>query len=48
VEEANEVREMTRKLLEKSGFREYFNPETGEGYGAEEFTWGTLYLDMVD
>jgi len=48
VEEANEIRELTRKLLEKSGFREYFNPETGEGCGAEEFTWGALYLDMVD
>jgi len=47
-EEADEIKELTRKLLEKSGFREYFNPETGEGYGAEEFTWGTLYLDMVD
>ena len=47
-EEANEIREMSRKLLEHSGFREYFNPETGEGYGAKEFTWGALVLDMVD
>ncbi len=47
-EEANEIRTLSRALLEKSGFREYFNPETGEGYGAEEFTWGSLILDMVD
>jgi glycogen debranching enzyme len=47
-EEANEIKEASYKLLEKSGFREYFNPETGEGYGAESFTWGALILDMVD
>jgi glycogen debranching enzyme len=47
-EEANEIRDMSKKLLEKSDFREYFNPETGEGYGAEDFTWGTLVLDMRD
>jgi hypothetical protein len=47
-EEASEIRTLSRSLLEKSGFREYFNPETGEGYGAEEFTWGSLILDMQD
>lgn len=47
-EEAGEIRELSRKLLETSGFREYFNPETGEGCGAEGFTWGALILDMVD
>jgi glycogen debranching enzyme len=47
-EEAREIRDSSRKLLEHSGFREYFNPETGEGYGAHDFTWGTLILDMVD
>jgi glycogen debranching enzyme len=47
-EEASEIRALSRRLLEKSGFREYFNPETGEGYGAEEFTWGALILDMTD
>lgn len=47
-EEAREIRDASRALLEHSGFREYFNPETGEGYGAEEFTWGALILDMVD
>jgi hypothetical protein len=35
-------------LLEQNGFREYFNPETGTPYGAKEFTWGTLTLDMID
>lgn len=47
-EEASEIRETSYMLLQKSGFREYFNPETGEGYGARDFTWGALVLDMVD
>lgn len=46
--EAGWVRDKSIALLEKSGFREYFNPETGEGYGAHEFTWGALVLDMLD
>lgn len=46
-EEAEWLRERSVALLEKSGFREYFNPETGEGYGAKDFTWGTLVLDMI-
>ena len=36
-----------RKLLEKSGFREYYNPFTGEGYGAKDFTWAGLVTDMI-
>jgi glycogen debranching enzyme len=46
--EAAQVREKSIALLQKSGFRECFNPETGEGQGAEQFTWGALVLDMVD
>jgi glycogen debranching enzyme len=46
--EADWIRERSEALLERSGFREYFNPETGKGYGAHNFTWGTLVLDMDD
>lgn len=35
-------------LLERHGFREYFNPETGQAYGAKNFTWGALTLDMLE
>lgn len=35
------------KLIDKSGFREYYNPFNGEGYGAEDFTWAGLILDMM-
>ncbi len=45
--EAKEVADASFKLLKKSGFREWFNPDTGEGLGAKEFTWGGLVLDMI-
>lgn len=48
IEEAHLIREKSFALLEHSGFREYFDPETGEGYGAHDFTWGALVLDMID
>lgn len=46
VDIAKDVKKSTIDLLEKSGFREYFNPTTGEGYGAKDFTWGCLVIDM--
>lgn len=45
---ANEIRKSSENLIQKSGFREQFNPLTGEGQGAENFTWGGLIVDMVD
>lgn len=44
--EAQKIAEATQKLIEKSGFREQFNPLTGEGQGAQNFTWGALVVDM--
>ena len=46
IAEAALIRQKSLALLEKSGFRECFNPETGEGQGAQGFTWGALVLDM--
>ena len=39
---------VTRSLeaVEKSGFREYYHPYTGEGLGARDFGWTTLVLDL--
>ncbi|MBI2019787.1 hypothetical protein HYS95_03975 [Candidatus Daviesbacteria bacterium] len=45
-EEAEEIKRSSLELIDKSGFREYFNPLTGEGLGAKNFTWGGLALDM--
>ncbi|MBI2017609.1 hypothetical protein HYS92_01015 [Candidatus Daviesbacteria bacterium] len=43
---AKQIKQSSINLIEKSGFREYFNPITGEGLGAKNFTWGGLVLDM--
>jgi len=43
---AKQIKKSSTALLEKSGFREYFNPLTGQGLGAKNFTWGGLVLDM--
>ncbi|MDE1975158.1 MAG: hypothetical protein KGI49_01465 [Patescibacteria group bacterium] len=47
-EQAARVLDSTVALLDKSGFREYFHPDTGAGLGAENFTWGTLVVDMMN
>lgn len=44
--EAAIIKKRTETLLEKSGFREHYNGETGEGFGAHNFTWGGLSLAM--
>lgn len=45
---AQKILEISRGLIEKNGFREHFNPLTGKGLGAKDFTWGTLVLDMEE
>ncbi len=42
--------EATKKMLlmiEKEGFREYYNPETGKGYRRENFGWSGLIIDLL-
>ena len=46
--EAKYLLDCSIKLLEKSGFREQYNPLTGEGLGARNFTWGGLIVDMLE
>lgn len=47
VEEANKLLETVKKLIAKSGFREYYHPFVGDGYGAKDFTWSGLVVDMM-
>ena len=35
------------ELMKRSGVREYYNPLTGEGHGAMDFSWSTILLDLV-
>jgi glycogen debranching enzyme len=43
---ARTLKKKTTELITQSGFREFYNAQTGEGYGAHDFTWGGLVLDM--
>lgn len=45
-DEANLIAQKSAELIQKSGFREYFNPLTGKGGGAHNFGWSTLAVDM--
>jgi hypothetical protein len=45
---AREIEDSTVDLVERSGFREYFDPFTGEGYGSQDFSWtAALLIDML-
>lgn len=44
---ASRLAERTFELVEQSGFREYFNPLTGEGCGSHSHSWTALVLDML-
>lgn len=47
-EEAAKIADDSLKLIQLSGFREQYDPLTGEGYGARGFTWPGLILDMLE
>ena len=44
---AHRIEDRSVELVERAGFREYYNPHTGEGHGAEGFSWSALVLDMI-
>ena len=35
------------ELVERHGFREYYNPLNGEGLAARRFGWSTLLVDLL-
>ena len=43
---ADEIVTTSHRLIESGGFREYYNPYSGEPYGARDFGWSTIVLDM--
>lgn len=45
---ADHITERSVALVEQSGFREYYDPRTGEGNGAPDFGWTAIVLDMVE
>jgi glycogen debranching enzyme len=44
---AAELSERTLAMVARGSFREFFDPLTGEGYGAVSFGWTTLVLDLL-
>ncbi|MDF9798397.1 glycogen debranching enzyme [Catalinimonas alkaloidigena] len=46
--EAQHLVKSIKKLVGKSGFREYYHPFNGEGNGAHDFTWAGLVVDMIN
>lgn len=46
--EADFIAQKSLEMVERYGFREFYNPETGEGYRRENFGWSTLVLDMLE
>jgi hypothetical protein len=45
---AAELRASMLGLVRKSGFREYFHPFGGQGYGASGFAWtAALVIDVL-
>lgn len=44
---ADELAARTLDMVGRSGFREYYSPFSGIGYGAPNFGWTTLILDFM-
>ena len=41
------IEDRSGRLVEEHGFREYYNPLTGEGAGAHDFSWTGIVVDML-
>ncbi len=45
---AEDIRNSSIEMVQKSGFYEYFNPHTGEGLGSNSFAWSAaLIIDLL-
>jgi glycogen debranching enzyme len=44
---ASELAKRTVQMVGESGMREFFNPYTAQGYGAVDFGWTALVLDLI-
>lgn len=44
---ADKIVDKMVEMIEKWGYREYYNPETGQGYRRENFGWSTLIVDLL-
>jgi glycogen debranching enzyme len=48
LEEARALTRQTLELVDRNGFWEYYDPDTGTGLGSEKFSWtAALVLDLL-
>lgn len=47
VDLARTIEDKSAELIEKAGFREYYDPYDGGGFGAHAFSWTALVLNML-
>ncbi len=48
IEKCEEIKQSLFQLAEESGFREYYDPFTGDGHGAGDFSWSAaLIIDLL-
>ena len=45
---ARRIEDSTATMIERWGFREYYDTLTGEGHGAPDFSWSALILDLLE
>jgi glycogen debranching enzyme len=45
---AKRIEDSTATMVERWGFREYYDTFTGEGHGAPDFSWTALILDLFE
>jgi glycogen debranching enzyme len=48
IAEANTLVKQSAAALRTSGWAEYWNPESGVGYGAQPQSWNALIVAMLD
>lgn len=47
-DEAAEMAARVERAVRAAGLREYYDPYTGEGMGATNFSWSSLIMELVD
>jgi glycogen debranching enzyme len=46
--EASAIAQAVTETVAREGLREFYDPHTGRGMGAEDFAWSALALEMLD
>ncbi len=44
---AEHIASRSVEMMKRSGIREYYNPTTGQGHGAADFSWSTIIYDLL-